>query len=75
MGQLKRRVHLIMLAAGLLNVVVLPLWRLPIAKTTARAMGYPVFGLELERICGESAFPVAMGLWKRGMSDEARRSR
>ncbi len=36
-----------MLAAGLLNVVVLPFWRLPIPKATTRALGYPVFGLGL----------------------------
>jgi len=36
-----------MLGAALLNIAALPLWRLPIAKATARAMGYPVFGLGL----------------------------
>lgn len=45
--QLEKKAHLIMLGAGLLNVAVLPLWRLPIAKATAQAVGYPLFGLGL----------------------------
>jgi len=45
--RLEKKAHLIMLLAGLLNVAVLPLWRLPMAKTTARAVGYPLFGLGL----------------------------
>jgi len=47
MGRLRDKVHLVMLGAALLNIAVLPLWRLPIAKATARAVGYPVFGLGL----------------------------
>ncbi len=45
--RLEKKAHLIMLLMGLLNVAVLPLWRLPIAKATARAVGYPLFGLGL----------------------------
>jgi hypothetical protein len=45
--QLEKKAHLIMLLMGLLNVAVLPLWRLPIAKATAQAVGYPLFGLGL----------------------------
>ena len=45
--QLEKKAHLIMLVAGLLNVAVLPLWPLPIAKATARAAGYPLFGVGL----------------------------
>lgn len=45
--RLEKKAHLIMLVAGLLNVAVLPLWRLPIAKATARVVGYPLFGLGL----------------------------
>jgi len=45
--RLEKKAHLIMLLAGLLNVAVLPLWQLPMAKTTARAVGYPLFGLGL----------------------------
>ncbi len=47
MGRRWDKAHLIMLGAGLLNVAVLPFWRLPIPKATARAVGYPVFGLGL----------------------------
>ena len=47
MDRLKDKAHLIMLGAGLLNVIVLPFWRLPITRATARAVGYPVFGLGL----------------------------
>ena len=47
MNQLRDKAHLIMLAAGLLNAAVLPFWRLSIPKATARAVGYPVFGLGL----------------------------
>jgi len=45
--QLEKKAHLIMLLVGLLNVAVLPLWQLPIAKATAQAIGYPLFGLGL----------------------------
>jgi protein-S-isoprenylcysteine O-methyltransferase Ste14 len=45
--RLEKKAHLIMLLVGLLNVAVLPLWRLPIAKATARAIGYPLFGVGL----------------------------
>ena len=45
--RLEKKAHLIILLVGLLNVAVLPLWRLPIAKTTARAIGYPLFGVGL----------------------------
>jgi protein-S-isoprenylcysteine O-methyltransferase Ste14 len=45
--RLGKKAHLIMLLMGLLNVAVLPLWRLPIAKATARAIGYPLFGVGL----------------------------
>ena len=45
--RLEKKAHLIMLLVGLLNVAVLPIWQLPIAKATARAIGYPLFGLGL----------------------------
>ena len=45
--QLEKKAHLIMLGVGLLNVAVLPLWPLPMAKATARAVGYPVLGVGL----------------------------
>lgn len=45
--RLEKRAHLIVLGVGLLNVAVLPVWRLPIAKATAQAVGYPLFGLGL----------------------------
>ncbi|MGA9351638.1 MAG: isoprenylcysteine carboxylmethyltransferase family protein [Anaerolineae bacterium] len=45
--RLEKKAHLIMLGVGLLNCAVLPIWRLPIAKATARAVGYPLFGLGL----------------------------
>jgi protein-S-isoprenylcysteine O-methyltransferase Ste14 len=47
MDRLKDKAHLIGLGVGLLNIVVLPFWRLPIAKATAQAVGYPLFGLGL----------------------------
>ena len=46
-NRLEKKAHLVMLLTGLLNVAVLPLCRLPIAKATARAIGYPLFGLGL----------------------------
>ncbi len=45
--QLEKKAHLIMLCVGLLNVAVLPLWPLPIAKAAAQAVGYSLFGLGL----------------------------
>jgi protein-S-isoprenylcysteine O-methyltransferase Ste14 len=45
--RLEEKAHLVMLLVGLLNVAVLPVWRLPIAKATARAIGYPLFGVGL----------------------------
>jgi len=45
--RLKDKAHLIVLGVGLLNIAVLPFWRLPIAKTTAHAVGYLLFGLGL----------------------------
>lgn len=45
--RLEKKAHLVMLLMGLLNVAVLPVWRLPIAKLTARAIGYPLFGVGL----------------------------
>jgi protein-S-isoprenylcysteine O-methyltransferase Ste14 len=45
--RLEKKAHLIVLVAGLLNVAALPLWPLPITKTAARAVGYPLFGLGL----------------------------
>jgi protein-S-isoprenylcysteine O-methyltransferase Ste14 len=45
--QLEKKAHLIVLVAGLLNVAVLPLWPLAIAKATAQAVGYCLFGLGL----------------------------
>ncbi len=45
--RLEKKAHLIVLLVGLLNVAVLPLWQLPIAKATARATGYPLFALGL----------------------------
>ncbi|MGD2177773.1 MAG: isoprenylcysteine carboxylmethyltransferase family protein [Anaerolineae bacterium] len=45
--RLEKKAHLIMMFAGLLNVAVLPVWRLPIARAMARAIGYPLFGVGL----------------------------
>lgn len=45
--QLEKKAHVIMLGVGLLNVAVLPLWRLSLAKATTQAVGYPLFGLGL----------------------------
>jgi protein-S-isoprenylcysteine O-methyltransferase Ste14 len=45
--RLEKKAHLIMLLVGLLNVAILPVWRLPIAKATARVVSYPLFGLGL----------------------------
>jgi protein-S-isoprenylcysteine O-methyltransferase Ste14 len=45
--QLEKKAYLIVLVAGLLNIAVLPLWPLAIAKATAQVVGYPLFGLGL----------------------------
>lgn len=45
--RVEKRAHLIMVLAGLLNVAVLPVWRVPLARATARAIGYPLFGFGL----------------------------
>jgi protein-S-isoprenylcysteine O-methyltransferase Ste14 len=45
--RLEKKAHLIMLVVGLLNIAILPLWQLPIAKAPARAIGYPLFGVGL----------------------------
>ncbi|MDH4138145.1 MAG: isoprenylcysteine carboxylmethyltransferase family protein [Anaerolineae bacterium] len=47
MDRLKDKAHLVMLGVGLLNIAVLPFWRLPLAKATIQAVGYPLFGLGL----------------------------
>jgi len=45
--RLEGKAHLIVLGVGLVNMAVMPLLRLPLAKATAQAVGYPVFGLGL----------------------------
>ncbi|MGD2143042.1 MAG: isoprenylcysteine carboxylmethyltransferase family protein [Anaerolineae bacterium] len=45
--RLEEKAHLIVLLAGLLNVAVLPIWQLPIARAMAQAVGYPLLGLGL----------------------------
>jgi len=62
--QLRKNAHLIMLLVGLLNVAVLPLWRLPIARGAARTVGYPVFGL------GFVLFLLSLLALKRGLGGE-----
>jgi protein-S-isoprenylcysteine O-methyltransferase Ste14 len=42
-----RKVHLIMLLAGLLNLAILPFWRLSTARATTIAIGYPLFAVGL----------------------------
>ena len=44
---LEAKAHLIVLATGLANVAVLPLWQLPVAKEVAQGLGYPLFGVGL----------------------------
>jgi len=62
MDRLKDKAHLIVLGVGLLNVAVLPFWRLPIVKATAQAVGYPLFGL------GLALFLLSLLALKRGVS-------
>lgn len=45
--RLEKKAHLIVLGVGLANVAALPFWRLPIARATLQAAGYPLFGLGL----------------------------
>ncbi len=63
-GRLKDKAHLIMLGVGLLNVAVLPFWRLPMDKATKQAVGYPLFGL------GLAVFLFSLLALKRGIGGE-----
>ena len=61
MERLKDKAHLIMLGVGLINVAVLPFWRLPLAKAMTQAVGYPLFGL------GLAVFLLSLLALKRGI--------
>jgi protein-S-isoprenylcysteine O-methyltransferase Ste14 len=63
-GRLENKAHLIMLGVGLLNFAVLPFWRLPMAKATKQAVGYPLFGL------GLAVFLLSLLVLKRGIGGE-----
>ena len=62
MDRLKDKAHLIMLGVGLLNLAVLPFWRLPMAKAARQAIGYPLFG------SGLALFLLSLLVLKRGFS-------
>jgi protein-S-isoprenylcysteine O-methyltransferase Ste14 len=46
-NRLEGKAHLIVLGVGLLNMAVMPLWRLAVARSVTQAVGYPLFGLGL----------------------------
>ena len=62
--RLKNKAHLIVLGVGLLNIALLPFGRLPLAKATKQAVGYPLFGL------GMALFLLSLLALKRGMGGE-----
>jgi protein-S-isoprenylcysteine O-methyltransferase Ste14 len=64
MDRLEHKAHLIMLAVGLLNLALLPFWRLPLAKATKQAVGYPLLGL------GLAVFLLSLLVLKRGIGGE-----
>jgi protein-S-isoprenylcysteine O-methyltransferase Ste14 len=64
MEQLKDKAHLVMLGVGLLNLVLLPFWRLPLAKATKQTVGYPLQGL------GLAVFLLSLLALKRGIGGE-----
>jgi protein-S-isoprenylcysteine O-methyltransferase Ste14 len=64
MDRLKDKAHLIMLGMGLLNLAVLPFWRLPMAKAVRQAIGYPLFG------SGLALFLLSLLVLKRGISGQ-----
>ena len=64
MDWLKDRAHLVMLGVGLLNIAVLPFWRLPLAKETTQTVLYPLFGL------GLAVFLLSLLVLKRGIGGE-----
>jgi protein-S-isoprenylcysteine O-methyltransferase Ste14 len=64
MERLKDKTHLIMLGVGLLNLVLLPFWRLSIDKATKQAVGYPLLGL------GLAVFLLSLLALKRGIGGE-----
>ena len=61
MDRLKDKAHLVMLGVGLLNIAVLPFWRLPLAKATTQTVLYPLFGL------GLAVFLLSLLVLKRGI--------
>ena len=64
MERLKDKAHLVMLGAGLLNLVLLPFWRLPMDKATKQAVGYPLLCL------GLAVFLLSLLALKRGIGGE-----
>ena len=64
MDRLEDKAHLIMLGVGLLNLALLPFWRLPLAKATKQAVGYPLLGL------GLAVFLFSLLVLKRGIGGE-----
>ena len=64
MNRLKDKAHLVMLGVGLLNIAVLPFWRLSMDKATKQAVGYPLFGL------GLALFLLSLLALKRGIGGE-----
>ncbi len=63
-NRLEKTAHLVMLGVGLLNLVLLPFWRLPLAKATKQAIGYPLLGL------GLAIFLLSLLALKRGIGGE-----
>jgi protein-S-isoprenylcysteine O-methyltransferase Ste14 len=64
MNWLQDKAHLVMLGVGLLNIAVLPFWRLSMDKATKQAVGYPLFGL------GLALFLLSLFALKRGIGGE-----
>jgi protein-S-isoprenylcysteine O-methyltransferase Ste14 len=62
--RLKNKAHLIVLGVGLLNLALLPFWRLPLAKATKQAMGYPLL------VLGLAVFLLSLLVLKRGIGGE-----
>ncbi len=42
-SRIEPKIHLVALGAGLLTIAILPLWRLPVASSVARGIGWPLF--------------------------------
>ena len=62
--RLENKAHLIVLGVGLLNLALLPFWRLPLAKATKQTIGYPLFGL------GMALFLLSLLVLKRGIGGQ-----